>query len=146
MSPQQGHRARKTQAAERQARAERALQLQKLGTRAVVAQALADEAEKVDRTVRHLLSAAAEGDLASAKALTAYFDQALGRPTERHEHRTPTGLEDLESMPHEELERLVAHGRAQRLGLRAAPEPGVGELDGAGDDVADVGQLLPRVP
>jgi hypothetical protein len=114
----------------------------------VVAQALADEAEKVDRTVRHLLNAAAEGDLASAKALTAYFDQALGKPTERVEHTRPSSLEELQTMDQGALEALVAEGRARRLGLPAAPVVGVGERDdgAGGDDVVDVASLLPHVP
>jgi hypothetical protein len=53
--------------------------------------------------------------MATSRALIAWIDQALGRPTEREEHRTPTGLEDLEFMSEEQLERLVAEGRARRL-------------------------------
>jgi hypothetical protein len=91
------------------------LALQRLGTRAVVAEALADEAEKVDRAVRWLVDAAANGDINAAKGLIPWIDQALGRPVERVEHRAPTGLEDLEFMSTEELERIVREGRARRL-------------------------------
>jgi hypothetical protein len=91
------------------------LQLQRLGTRAVVAEALVAEAEKVDRAVRHLVGAAANGDIQAAKALIPWINQAFGMPTERVEHRLPTGLEDLEFMSTQELERIVAQGRAQRL-------------------------------
>ena len=36
-------------------------------------------------------------------------------PTERVEHRVPSSVEELEQMDDEQLERLVAEGRAQRL-------------------------------
>jgi hypothetical protein len=123
MTPSQGHQARKTQAAEREARTASVLQLQKLGTRAVVAEALVAEAEKVDRAVRHLVDAAANGDIAAAKALIPWIDQAFGRPTERHELRVPSSVEEIEQLSTEELESLVARGRAKRLALQAAPEP-----------------------
>jgi hypothetical protein len=115
MSPLQGAQALQRQRAERNARAEQVLALQRLGTRAVVAEALADEAEKVDRAVRYLVDAAANGDINAAKGLIPWIDQALGRPVERVEHRAPTGLEDLEFMSTEELERIVREGRARRL-------------------------------
>jgi hypothetical protein len=99
------------------------------------------------------------GDIAAAKALIPYFDQALGRPQERVQHTTPTKLEDLEAMPTEELERLVAQGRARRLGLAPEPAPDdspagvdVGDDLVDSDDVAevddlvDVSTLLPRIP
>jgi hypothetical protein len=69
--------------------------LQKLGTRAVIAEALVREAANVDRAVTLLCEAAANGDIQAAKALIPYFGQALSKPVERVEHRTPTGLEDL---------------------------------------------------
>jgi hypothetical protein len=98
--------------------------LQRLGTRAVVAEVLVAEAEKVARTVEHLLDAGAEGDLAAAKALVPWIDQAYGKPTERVEHRVPSSVEELEQMSMEELERLVAQGRARRLQrLQAVPDP-----------------------
>ena len=81
----------------------------------MIAEKLAREAEKVDRTVGHLLDAAAAGDLAAAKALIPYFDQALGKPTERVEHKIPSSVEELEQMDEEQLERLVARGRQRRL-------------------------------
>jgi hypothetical protein len=86
-----------------------------MGTRAVVAEALVGEAANVDKAVRVLCDAAAKGDIAAAKALIPWLNQALGMPTERVEHRVPTGLEDLEFMSTQELERIVAQGRAQRL-------------------------------
>jgi hypothetical protein len=96
-----------------------ALQLQRLGTRAVVAEALVAEADKVDRAVRHLVTAAADGDLAAAKALIPWLNQVLGMPTERVEHRLPARLEELDAMDEAQLERLVATGRGRRL--RAVP-------------------------
>jgi hypothetical protein len=104
-----------------------ALQLQRLGTRAVVAEALVAEADKVDRAVRHLVTAAADGDLAAAKALIPWLNQALGMPTERVEHRLPARLEELDAMDEAQLERLVARGRQARL--HAVPEAG-SALDG----------------
>jgi hypothetical protein len=76
---------------------------------------LASEAEKVDRAVRHLVDAAANGDIQAAKALIPWIDQALGKPTERVEQRVPSTLEELETLSDEDLERLVAQGRADRL-------------------------------
>jgi hypothetical protein len=83
---------------------------------------LASEAEKVDRAVRFLVDAAANGDIAAAKALIPWIDQGLGRPVERVEHTAPTGLEDLEFMSTEELRRIVAEGRAKRLRREAELE------------------------
>jgi hypothetical protein len=100
-----------------------ALQLQRLGTRAVVAEALVAEAANVDRAVRLLCRSAGGGDVAAAKALIPWLNQALGMRTERVEHRPPTTLEELEQMDTAELERLVARGREQRLRtVRAVPE------------------------
>jgi len=117
MTPQQGHQARKTQAAERQAHAASVLQLQRLGTRAVIAETLAAQAENVQKAVTLLCEAAGSGDLAAAKALLPYLDQALGKPTERVEVRPPSTLEDLDRMDTAQLERMVAEGRQRRLQL-----------------------------
>jgi hypothetical protein len=89
--------------------------LQKLGTRAVVAEALASEAANVERAVRLLCRSAGGGDLQAAKALIPWLNQALGMPTERVEHRPPRTIEDIQAMDTEELRRLVAEGRAERL-------------------------------
>jgi hypothetical protein len=94
------------------------LQPQKLGTRAVVAEALVDEAEKVDRAVRHLVDAAARGDIAAAKALIPWLNQAFGMPQERVQHTTPSTLEELERMDTASLEELVRKGRERRLSER----------------------------
>ena len=89
----------------------------------MIAEKLVREAEKVDRAVGHLLDAAAAGDLAAAKALIPYFDQALGKPTERHELRVPSSVEEIEQLSTEELASLVAQGRQRRLQrLPAVPD------------------------
>jgi hypothetical protein len=108
MTPEQGHTAKRTRAQEREARAEQALALQRMGTRAVVAEVLVQKAEKVARTVEHLLNAGAAGDLAAAKALVPWIDQAYGKPTERVEFKQPSTWEELETLSEEDLERLVA--------------------------------------
>ena len=123
MTPHQGHQARRTQAAEREAHAASVLQLQRLGTRAVIAETLVAQAENVQKAVTLLCQAAGSGDLAAAKALVPYLDQALGKPTERHELRVPSSVEEIEHLSTAELESLVAQGRARRLALRAVPEP-----------------------
>jgi hypothetical protein len=61
------------------------------------------------------LPVGAAGDQTAQKVLIPWIDQAFGRPTERVEHRMPTGLDELEFMSEEELERIVAQGRAERL-------------------------------
>jgi hypothetical protein len=81
----------------------------------VVAEALVAEAANVESAVRLLCRSAGGGDLAAAKALIPWINQALGMPTERVEHRPPSTLQDLEKMHTAELERLVAEGRAKRL-------------------------------
>jgi hypothetical protein len=108
---------------------ERALSLQKLGTRAVVAEALASEAENVEKAVKLLCRSAGGGDLAAAKALIPWLNQALGMPTERVEHRPPSTLHELEKMDTAELERLVARGRERRLRAVGAV-PGTTEAEG----------------
>jgi hypothetical protein len=78
------------------------------------------------RTVEHLLDAGAEGDLAAAMALAPWIDQAYGKPTERVERKYPSSIDDLEQMDEEQLARLVAEGRRQRLaaqGLQSVPDP-----------------------
>jgi hypothetical protein len=87
---------------------------------------LVAEAANVDKAVRVLCDAAAKGDIAAAKALIPWLDQALGKPTERVEHRVPSTLEELETLSDEDLERLVAQGRADRL---AREREEAGELD-----------------
>ena len=107
----------------------RALSLQKLGTRAVVAEALAAEAENVEKAVKLLCRSAGGGDLAAAKALIPWLNQALGMPTERVEQRPPSTLQELEQMDTAELERLVARGRERPL--RAAQAlPGTAGAEG----------------
>lgn len=107
-------RARVEAAAERRSRSEGVVALQRLGTRAVIAQTLVEEAASVRATVRTLLTAAAGGDVAAAKACIPYFNQGLGMPTERVEHKLPS-LADLEGLETAQLEEMVARGREQRL-------------------------------
>jgi hypothetical protein len=95
--------------------AESVRELQRLGTRSVVAEVLVAEAEKVAWTVRNLLEAGAGGDRAAARAQVPWIDQAYGKPTERVEHKYPASIDELEQMSEEELERLVAQGRRQRV-------------------------------
>jgi hypothetical protein len=80
----------------------------------VIAETLVAAAENVQKAVTLLCEAAGSGDLAAAKALVPYLDQALGKPTERHELRVPSSVEELEQLSDAELERLVAQGRAKR--------------------------------
>jgi hypothetical protein len=132
MRYQDGHAAKRSQASERKSAAERVLALQRLGTRAVIAETLVAQAENVQKAVTLLCQAAGSGDLAAAKALVPYLDQALGKPTERVEVRPPSTLEDLERMDTAQLERMVAEGRQRRLQLvkdADADRPGTGEAD-----------------
>jgi hypothetical protein len=108
---------------------ERALALSRLGTRAVVADALVVEHDNVHRAVRLLARSAGQGDLKSAQALIPWIDQALGRPTERVEHSQPGTQEELESMETSALQALVAKGRERRLRSidgegKPEPQPG----------------------
>jgi hypothetical protein len=84
---------------------------------------LVEEAANVRLAVKLLCQSAGSGDLAAAKALIPWLDQALGKPTERHELRVPSSVEEIEQLSEAELVRLVAQGRAKRLALRAAPGP-----------------------
>ena len=99
----------------RRRRGERALSLQKLGTRAVVAEALVAEAANVERAVRLLCRSAGGGDLAAAKALIPWLNQALGMPDRAGGAPAPFDAAELEQMSTAELERLVAGGRERRL-------------------------------
>jgi hypothetical protein len=66
------------------------------------------------------------GHLAAAMALAPWIDQAYGKPTERVERKYPSSIDDLEQMDEEQLARLVAEGRRQRLaaqGLQSVPDP-----------------------
>jgi nucleotide-binding universal stress UspA family protein len=59
-------------------------------------------------------------------ASCAWIDQAYGKPTERVERKYPSSIDDLEQMDEEQLARLVAEGRRQRLaaqGLQSVPDP-----------------------
>jgi hypothetical protein len=98
--------------------------LSRLGTRAVVAQALLEKHEQVATAIRLLADDAADERaphaqrLKSAQALIPWIDQALGRPTEHVEQKAPSSVEDLEALSTAELQALVAEGRAKRLASR----------------------------
>ena len=96
-----------------------------MGTRAVVATALAEKAEQVHKAVCLLCDSAAAGDLKSAQALIPWLVQALGKPTERVEVRAPSTLEDLDQLDTAALQALVVQGRQRRLQLvKEAEEQG----------------------
>lgn len=115
LNPADGATARREARNQANAEAERALSLQKLGTRAVVAQKLAQEAALVEQTVLSLLTKAATGDLRAATALIPWLNQGLGMPTERVEAVLPTSPEQVAEASSEALSALVAEGRRRRL-------------------------------
>jgi hypothetical protein len=92
------------------------------------------QAENVQKAVVLLCERAAAGDVQAAKALIPWLDQALGKPAERVEFKQPSTLEELETLSDEDLERLVAQGRSDRL-RREREE--AGELDEDDDDEPD---------
>jgi hypothetical protein len=121
--PRKGALARAKKLREARERREDRAAVARLGTRAVVATALAEKAEQVHQAVRLLCDSAAAGDLKSAQALIPWINQALGMPTERVEHRKPGSLEELEQMDTAQLEALVAAGRKRRLEALAETPP-----------------------
>jgi hypothetical protein len=78
----------------------------------------------------HLVDAAARGDIAAAKALIPWLNQALGMPQERVQHTTPSTLEELERMDTAALEELVRKGRERRLSRAGSPGGGCASLTG----------------
>jgi hypothetical protein len=99
----------------------------------------------VPLTVRLLCRSAEGGDLAAAKALIPWLNQALGMPTERVEHRPPSTLQELEQMDTAELERLVARGRERRLrAARAVPGTAGAEGQKAWYEIAAARAALSR--
>ena len=125
--PAAGGRARAAKLRQQREAAEERSVLSRLGTRAVIAQALLERHEQVAAAVQLLADDAADENaphaqrLKSAQALIPWIDQALGRPTERVEHRIPGSLEEVQAMDSAQLEVLVAEGRKRRL--RALPQP-----------------------
>jgi hypothetical protein len=105
---------------QRDAAEERAV-LSRMGTRATIAAVLTNRHDAVAAAVNLLLDDASDKSsptrLKSAQLLLPYVDQALGKPTERVEHPTPSSFEELEQMDTEQLEALVARGRQRRLAL-----------------------------
>jgi hypothetical protein len=115
MNPADGARAKAEARNQANEKAERALSLQRLGTRAVVAQTLVSEADNVEATVRSLLSRAAAGDIRAATALIPWLNQGLGMPTERVETVLPRDAAEVAEASSEALSALVAEGRRRRL-------------------------------
>jgi hypothetical protein len=114
MSARQGGQARAARLAAEKAEArERRIEAQ-AGPRAVVLRVLQERGEDLAAAVGALLSAAATGDLAAAKALPLYLNQALGQPTvpvEIEQTRMGTGVEELS----DEALAALLRARAPRL-------------------------------
>lgn len=89
--------------------------LMRLGTRAVVAEALQEEAVNVKLAVKALAQDAGSGDREAARALIPWLNQALGMPTERHEVTEATTIDELQHLTTAELAARVAQGRSKRL-------------------------------
>lgn len=119
--PRLAAKTRHENAAQRQEDAETKVALARMGTRALVAAALARKHSEIDKAIGHLADAAAKGDLKSAQALIPWLNQGLGMPTERLEHRTPGSREELEQLETAQLEALVAERRRARM--HAVDEP-----------------------
>lgn len=117
LSPAQGAHALADKRRKARDRAETIAAQRALGTRALVAAVLVEEAEKVEATVRGLLADASTGDRDAARLLISWLNQALGQPTERVEQLPPVSPADLDKLDTRTLEALVARGRDQ--GLRA---------------------------
>ena len=115
--PQMGAQASKAARESQQQKGQEIAALRRLGTRAMVAQALVANAENINKAISVLARSAADGDVRSAQALIPWVNQALGMPTERVEVSDPTTLDDLEGMTSAQLEAKVAEGRARRLRL-----------------------------
>lgn len=115
LNPADGARAKAKTRSEANEKADRALSLQRLGTRAVVAQTLVAEADNVERTVQALLKRAADGDIRAATALIPWLNQGLGMPTERVETVLPSSASEVAEASSEALSALVAEGRRRRL-------------------------------
>jgi len=131
LTPADGGRGRALAIRRRQARAERITALQRMGTRSVVAEALVAEAEQVYRAVTNLTAAAAQGDIAAAKALVPWLNQALGNPTERLELAKADNMTDLTKLSSQQLRAMLEESRNRaaiaaaepnQAGPRALPE------------------------
>lgn len=117
-----GGHARARQVRERQESQEERARLARLGPRAVIAETLAANASRLQRTVEVLLTAASEGDLAAAKLVAPYINQAHGMPAQRvetHEVSDDT-LGDLSSLTTEQLQQRLQAARAAAAEQREA--------------------------
>lgn len=110
---------RRDKSREAKRRSEDVLGLRRLGTRALVAEALVEKAAEVRGAVHFLADLAADKKASTADrkaaslALIPWLNQALGNPTERVEHHVPSTPEELESLSTTQLEALVAQGRSE---------------------------------
>lgn len=107
---------------EAEEKAESQVATARLGTRAVVAAALASKHREITSAIGVLADSAASGDVRSAQALIPWINQGLGMPTERLEHRVPGSLDELKALETSQLEELVAARRRQRITLVEAAE------------------------
>lgn len=115
LNPADGAKAKHEARRRAEERADQALSLQKLGTRAVVAQTLVAEADNVRKTVQSLLERASTGDIRAATALIPWLNQGLGMPTERVEHQLPGTPDEVMKASTAALAELVAEGRRRRV-------------------------------
>lgn len=107
-----GGKAKARKLRERAESVEERARLARLGPRAVIAETLAAQATKLQRTVTVLLDAAAEGDLQAAKLVAPYINQAHGMPAQRVDtYESSHDLDDLSSLSTEELLRRQAELR-----------------------------------
>jgi len=111
----EGGRAKHRLARERRERAENRAAIAALGTRAVVAAALAEKHEEIRKALHVLATAAAGGDVKSAQALIPWLNQGLGMPTERIDARTSVDASELAGLSTGELQEYVALKRRERL-------------------------------
>jgi hypothetical protein len=112
LDPAEGGKAKARKAREARGSEEEEARAGRLGTRGVIADTLARRPKAVAGTVDRLLDAASQGDLAAAKLLIPYFNQALGMPTERVEVGEVDAATDMAELTDEQLASLVAERRA----------------------------------
>jgi hypothetical protein len=110
-----GGRAKARLARERLERVKDQQAIAQLGTRAVVAAALAEKHDEIRRALHVLATAAASGDVKSAQALIPWLNQGLGMPTERIQTNTTLDADGLASLSTDELQEFVALKRRERL-------------------------------
>lgn len=120
-----GGRARAEKQRKAKEKAEEALARRSLGTRAMIAHVLHEREEDVAKVVNGLIDQAKAGDMKAQSLLLPYINQALGLPTERVEHTTPTTPDEVDRASTETLQDMVARARARRAG-QSAPDESTG--------------------